>query len=200
MDTIAGVDAVEVITEKLTMTDPSAFHLALSFPTASLDAVSHRLLSPISKLELNLFTDIFNVNQFHSGSNGAPDSRSLREFNCCALVSELIDDVPFQGWDAARAVLTDALSTIPGEVVNIQDMQPYLHRLRSAVLVNIIVDRSDRMDSYSRTVDYFEKNFDAIYACYPALIERHEGLSEVNLEIVDLLVNGGASSLAEGTL
>lgn len=167
------------------------------FPKETLNAVLVRVLTG-TELEKKVYTDIFNINEFTYGLNNNPTVDSVRQLNAFALASDLIDDIPWFGWEATRAVITDALTAIPWNQVRLSEMDS--HRLRSAVLVNCVVDRSDRHDSYSRIVDFFEKNYDAVYANLPALIERHKELGEVSLELVEDIMGGIPMSMVEGTL
>lgn len=175
------------------------------FPQETLDAIAWRVGAG-EELEVKLYTDIFNINDFeYSGNrapsyseNRAPSRAALRTMNCFILTSDLITSVPWHGWDAVRATLTDALAALPQNEVQLKTMNS--HRLRSAVLVNCVVDRSNRHDSYGVIVDFFEANHDAVIASLPALIERHKELSEVNLGLVEDIIGGIPLSMVEGTL
>ena len=167
------------------------------FPEETLSAVLGRVLVGV-KLEVNLYTDIFNINDFSYDMYRQPTRQSLRALNGITLVSDLIVHVPWFGWDAVRSTLTDALDALPEDQVRLSEMDA--HRLRSAVLVNCVVDKSNDKESYSNTVGFFENNYDAIYACLPALIERHRELSEVDLDLVEDIMSGIPLAMVRGTL
>lgn len=167
------------------------------FPQETLDAIAWRVGTG-EDLEVKLYTDVFNINEFEYNGNRTPSRASLRAMNCIVLTSDLITSVPWFGWDAVRASLTDALDALPENEVKLTAMNS--HRLRSAVLVNCVVDKSNRHESYSGLVDFFEKNHSAIIDCLPALIERHKELGEVDLGLVEDIMGGIPLSMVEGTL
>lgn len=197
MDTTEITVTAELLRAKLQIVDRTAFENTLTHaPHETLEAILHRVRNG-SLLEQNLYVDVFNVNQFRVTDSGIPE-HILRKLNVTVLTSSLIDDIPWFGWDAVRATMTDALHAIPDDAVNLADMDA--HRLRAAVLVNIVVDRSYRHGSYNMIVDYFEENFDAIYACLPALVKRHEGLGEINVGLVKEIAGGIPLAVVDGVL
>jgi hypothetical protein len=196
------------LTQLLERTEAASFDKVLAhFPEETLEAVLERVRTG-SKLEVSLYTDVFNVNQFkyglskfHEDAPRVPLTDSLRVLNSISLTSHLVDDIDacgWHGWDAVTYTLRDALHAIPREAVRIGEMDA--HRLRSAVLVNIVVDRSFHRPHYQEAVDFFEIHYDAIRACLPALAKRHADLNEVDLGIVAEFVNGIPVAMAEGVL
>lgn len=211
METAGETSTVRQLRQKLNCTKPDTFEMVLAnFPAETLDAVLERVLAG-TKLEVALYTDIFNQNQFKYSTKydvagpltEAPVEvtlASLRSMHAIILTSDLVDDIDacgWYGWDAVTYTLLDALCALPKNVVELDEMDT--HRLRSAVLVNILKDRSFR-PNYSELVDYFEQHHNEIRACLPALAERHEELSEIDLGIVEEFISGVPVAIVEGVL
>ena len=197
MDTTETTATAELLRASLKTIDEAAFENTIAHtPQETLEAILHRV-SNGSPLEQGLYVDVFNINQFRATQFGLP-THVLRKMNATVLTSSLINDIPWFGWDAVRATMTDALHAIPDEAVNLVDMDS--HRLRAAVLANIVVDRSYRHGSYNNIVDYFVENFDAIYSCLPALVERHKDLGEIDLGLVETIIDGIPLAVVDGVL
>jgi hypothetical protein len=191
-------DVRKTLYSKLAVVHGPTFHKTItSFPLATLETIRDRVLVG-SKLEVDLYTDIFNQNGFTYGVVGEPNDRSLRSLNAVALTSDMVAEIPWFGWDAVRYTMIDGMDAISVSDVDIDEIDS--HRLRSAVLVNIVKDRSSRHENYAELVDFFAENHEAIKANLPALGRRHEELEAIDLDLVKEIIGGIPLSIVDGTL
>lgn len=167
------------------------------FPLSTLSRIADRVQHG-STMERHLYCDIFNVNTFTYNKDGSATPESVRALNCVALVSDLSDFVTWGGWDGVRSTLTDALNAIPLEATEFEDFD--VHRLRSAVLVNIVKEGSCHSSKYNQFVDYFAEHHDVIHKNLETLTAAHQGPRELSLDMVETLMDGASPVLVEGTL
>ena len=190
--------AVDRLRESISVTEAESVAAVMNgFPSVTLERIADRMESG-SELERSLYIDVFNVNVFSYLPDGTAQASSVRDLNCIALTSDLVDLVPWFGWDAVRASLTDALEAVPQDQINIDEFD--VSRLRSAVLVNIVKDRSYGHESYQLFVDFFASNYEVILKNITVLTESHDDLHEMNLAIVEDIIHGASPSLVTGTL